>query len=178
MPNDAHENISNLCDSKISGQISWFDGSALVGKGRSHFGRLGSREYPGRLYQAVEWPRRDAIQRFPDSDVAKKWGGCCPLVLREEHREMRRCSSELAIAAILVIPLAAWAQAPPSPVSQSPSITAHPQMSAHHRRHHVRPDDATSGLLNRMELERIEGPTPQALQGPSPNSSKGSGFGR
>ena len=32
------------------------------------------------------------------------------------------------------------------------------------------PSDAyRQGLINRWELERLEGPTPQALQGPSPN---------
>ena len=32
------------------------------------------------------------------------------------------------------------------------------------------PSDAyRQGLINRMELERWEGPTPQALQGPSPD---------
>ena len=35
------------------------------------------------------------------------------------------------------------------------------------------PDDAyRQGLINRWELEQLVGPMPQALQGPSPNSSK------
>jgi hypothetical protein len=34
----------------------------------------------------------------------------------------------------------------------------------------IPPSDAyKQGLINRWELERFEGPTPQALQGPSPN---------
>ena len=34
----------------------------------------------------------------------------------------------------------------------------------------ITPGDAyKQGLINRWELERYEGPTPQALQGPSPN---------
>ncbi len=36
------------------------------------------------------------------------------------------------------------------------------------------PEDAyRSGLINRWQLEQLEGPTPQALQGPSPNSDRG-----
>jgi hypothetical protein len=36
------------------------------------------------------------------------------------------------------------------------------------------PRDAyRNGLLNRWELERYEGPTPQALQGPSPDGNRG-----
>ncbi|HLY45725.1 MAG TPA: hypothetical protein VKQ73_09115 [Stellaceae bacterium] len=39
------------------------------------------------------------------------------------------------------------------------------------------PEDAyRDGLINRWELEQIQGPTPQALQGPSPNGDKGEGF--
>ena len=42
------------------------------------------------------------------------------------------------------------------------------------------PEDAyKQGLINRWELERYEGPTPQALQGPSVDGAKGSqGGGR
>jgi hypothetical protein len=37
----------------------------------------------------------------------------------------------------------------------------------------VTPNDAyKEGLINRWELERWEGPTPQALQGPSPDGSR------
>jgi hypothetical protein len=36
------------------------------------------------------------------------------------------------------------------------------------------PEDAyRQGLINRSELEKLEGPTPQALQGPSPNGGSG-----
>ena len=33
-------------------------------------------------------------------------------------------------------------------------------------------DDYRQGLINRSQLEQFEGPTPQALQGPSVDSSK------
>ena len=40
------------------------------------------------------------------------------------------------------------------------------------------PADAyREGLITRWELERWEGPTPQALQGPSPNGRSGFGTG-
>ena len=39
------------------------------------------------------------------------------------------------------------------------------------------PEDAyRRGLINRWELEQRVGPIPQALQGPSPNGSRGEGF--
>lgn len=41
------------------------------------------------------------------------------------------------------------------------------------------PDDAyRQGLINRWELEHIEGPVPQALQGPNVNGSKGMQVGQ
>ena len=40
------------------------------------------------------------------------------------------------------------------------------------------PRDAyRQGLINRWELEQLEGPTPQALQGPSPDGSRGGARG-
>ena len=37
------------------------------------------------------------------------------------------------------------------------------------------PGDAyKQGLINRWELERVQGPMPQALQGPSPDGARGS----
>lgn len=38
-------------------------------------------------------------------------------------------------------------------------------------------DAYRQGLINRWELEQFEGPTPQALQGPSPDSSTHGGDG-
>ena len=39
----------------------------------------------------------------------------------------------------------------------------------------VTPEQAyNDGLINRWELERYEGPTPQALMGPNPSGGKGS----
>ena len=36
-------------------------------------------------------------------------------------------------------------------------------------------DACRRGLISRWEFERLEGPLPSALQGPSPNGNKGSG---
>lgn len=42
----------------------------------------------------------------------------------------------------------------------------------------VTPEDAyREGLINRWELEQFAGPTPQAMQGPSVDGSKGSSSG-
>lgn len=38
-------------------------------------------------------------------------------------------------------------------------------------------DAYRNGLINRWELERYQGPTPQALQGPSANGDRGRGGG-
>ena len=60
-----------------------------------------------------------------------------------------------------------WAQVPYS------AAPAYPGPSAW-RAAAPTPDDAyRQGLLNRWQLEQIEGPLPQALQGPSPNGTKG-----
>ena len=41
------------------------------------------------------------------------------------------------------------------------------------------PEDAyRQGLISRWDLERLEGPLPQALQGPNPNSTKGEELGQ
>jgi len=40
------------------------------------------------------------------------------------------------------------------------------------------PEDAyRDGQINRWQYEQLEGPLPQALQGPSPNGSRGGGRG-
>lgn len=70
----------------------------------------------------------------------------------------------------LVFVSAAWAQTLPA---QSPFIAApYPGVQQPYR--YTTPgDDYRNGLITRWELERIEGPTPQALQGPNPSSNKG-----
>ncbi len=66
----------------------------------------------------------------------------------------------------------AWAQVP-SPGAQQPQ-RAPPTYPAPYRFNAPTPSDAyKQGLINRWELEQLEGPTPQALQGPSPDGSRG-----
>jgi hypothetical protein len=65
----------------------------------------------------------------------------------------------------------AWAQAP-LPV-QAPSI-GQPYPAVQQPYRYTTPeDDYRNGLINRWQLERQEGPIPQALQGPNPSSNKG-----
>ena len=65
----------------------------------------------------------------------------------------------------------AQAQAPLSGPSQWP-VGTYPDPYSY-RFNAPTPDDAyRQGLINRWELEQLEGPLPQALQGPSANGSK------
>lgn len=66
---------------------------------------------------------------------------------------------------------AAWAQAPLP--AQSPfTVPPYPGVQQPYR--YTTPgDDYRNGLITRWELEQLEGPTPQALQGPNPSSNKG-----
>ena len=82
----------------------------------------------------------------------------------------------LSVGAMAVATLAAIApvaaQVPPSgpPPAQRPAPYVAPRLPFPG----MSPDDAyREGLINRWELERYTGPTPQALQGPSVNGSKG-----
>lgn len=81
---------------------------------------------------------------------------------------MRHFLIGVAAAAIIAVIGPVWAQAPqPWPPAAYPA-QRYPFPS-------VTPEDAyREGLINRLELEHYEGPTPQALQGPSVDGSKGS----
>ena len=79
-----------------------------------------------------------------------------------------------AVTAALVGPVRAqslW-QAPAQPYGPPPAASRIYPFPA------PTPSDAyRRGLINRWELEQYEGPTPQALQGPSPNGRGASGGG-
>ena len=81
-------------------------------------------------------------------------------------------------AAIAVIISPVWAQALP-PGAYQPQWPPAPYPDPHGYRFVApTPRDAyRTGLINRWELEQLEGPTPQALQGPSPDGTKGGGRG-
>ena len=69
----------------------------------------------------------------------------------------------IAFAIALALIGSARAQAPAGPAAAAPTYQGYPFVG-------LPPSDAyKQGLINRWELERLEGPTPQALQGPSPN---------
>jgi hypothetical protein len=76
----------------------------------------------------------------------------------------------LAVAMAVVNPVAAQVS-PPGPTQLPPGVYSNPDS---YRLTAPTPDDAyREGLINRWELERLVGPTPQALQGPSANGSRG-----
>ena len=92
---------------------------------------------------------------------------------------MRHLLSGIAVVitlAIIISPV--WAQAllpvqlqPPSVASYSDPLNA-PSYS--YPLNAPTPNDAyKQGLITRWELERLVGPTPQALQGPSPDGTRG-----
>jgi len=96
----------------------------------------------------------------------------------EDKREsgggtMRQLLSVAAVALALVSnPTLAQA---PSPAWSSPGYVA-----AYLAYRYVSPtpwDAYKQGLINRWELEQLEGSLPQALQGPSPHARGGSGGG-
>ncbi len=65
----------------------------------------------------------------------------------------------------------AWAQTPAPPSGPWPQAPYPDPYS--YRLVAPTPEDAyRQGLINRWELEQLEGPTPQALQGPSPNGDR------
>ena len=82
-------------------------------------------------------------------------------------------------AAIAVIISPAWAQTPLPPGTYQAQLPPAPYPDPNSYRFVApTPRDAyRQGLINRWELERFEGPTPQALQGPSPDGSRGGSDG-
>lgn len=81
----------------------------------------------------------------------------------------------IGVTAVLTIAVIgpAWAQFPPPGTPQGAPPAAYPGPVQRYPFPGLAPRDAyRSGLINRFELEQFEGPTPQALQGPSVDSSK------
>jgi hypothetical protein len=78
-----------------------------------------------------------------------------------------------AVTATVVGPVQAQAPWPPA---VPPQLAAGPLPGGYYPFSAPTPSDAyRQGLINRWELERYEGPTPQALQGPSPDGGGQSG---
>ena len=83
----------------------------------------------------------------------------------------------LLISVTAVVAIAAtgpvWAQAYPPGTPQAGQPPAYHGSSQGYPFPAPTPRDAyRQGLINRYQLEQFEGPTPQALQGPSVDSSK------
>jgi hypothetical protein len=82
----------------------------------------------------------------------------------------------IAAAIAVISPVCAQVPIPGTPQPQWPPATYSDPNS--YRFVAPTPEDAyRRKLINRWELQQLEGPTPQALQGPSPNGGGGSGGG-
>jgi hypothetical protein len=80
--------------------------------------------------------------------------------------------------AVAVIISPVWAQAPPPETYRPQRPPASYPDPYGYRFVAPTPRDAyRDGLINRWELEQLEGPTPQALQGPSPDGNRAAGRG-
>jgi hypothetical protein len=82
---------------------------------------------------------------------------------------MRQLLIGVTAAIAVVGPVSA--QAPPPGPGQSLAAQPYPIPGGNFE------DAYRIGLINRWELERYQGPTPQALQGPSANGDRGRGTG-
>jgi hypothetical protein len=86
-----------------------------------------------------------------------------------EGESMKHLLIGVTAMATIAVTDAVSAQVPPP---SAPPAVAHPAQP--YPFPSVSPEDAyRDGLINRWELERYTGPTPQALQGPSVNGNKG-----
>ena len=80
----------------------------------------------------------------------------------------------LGIAAVAALAAVGQVRAQaPSPWTSQPQLAARPDIGSYPL-NAATPDDAyKQGLINRWEYERLEGPLPQAFQGPSANGARG-----
>ena len=79
-----------------------------------------------------------------------------------------------SVLAVIVGPVRAQAPPPGTYQPQLPQAASIPYW----RYNAPTPEDAyRDGFINRWQYEQIAGPLPEALQGPSPNGSRGGGRG-
>jgi len=72
---DPEQIIQDLHDSEINGRIGWFyDGCWTAELGDDLNGWKSEKTLPS-FAEAAEWLRDEAVQRYPDSEFAKKYGG-------------------------------------------------------------------------------------------------------
>ena len=82
----------------------------------------------------------------------------------------------LAVTVASVSPVGAQAPSPAAALWQRPQAANVGSTAQPYPFPSVTPSDAyKQGLINRWELEQYEGPTPQALQGPSPDGGNQGG---
>jgi hypothetical protein len=88
---------------------------------------------------------------------------------------MKRIFVGIAAAVTVISPVCAQVPSPGTPQPQWAAArypATYPDPNSY-RVTSPTPEDAyRQGLINRWELEQLEGPTPQALQGPSVDGSK------
>jgi hypothetical protein len=83
---------------------------------------------------------------------------------------MRHLLTGMVVAIGFAIIGPVWAQAPyPGTYQPQSPAAAYPDPSRYRFVAPTPRDAYRLGLINRWELEQLEGPTPQALQGPSPD---------
>lgn len=79
----------------------------------------------------------------------------------------------IGVTAAAAVTGPAWAQVPQSSAPQQPAAAYSAQRYPFPS---TTPEDAyRNGLINRWQLEQYQGPTPSALQGPSPNGGNQTG---
>ncbi len=82
-----------------------------------------------------------------------------------------------SVLSVIVGPVRAQAPPPGTYQAQMPQA-GYPNPTPYWRYNAPTPEDAyRDGFINRWQYEQIEGPLPEALQGPSPNGSRGGGRG-
>jgi len=96
-----------------------------------------------------------------------------------EDIRMRHILAGVTLAVTMAAAISpVWAQAPlfAAAPPQWPQVAYFGSTSQPYPFSALTPSDAyKQGLINRWELERYEGPTPQALQGPSPDGGNQGG---
>jgi hypothetical protein len=86
---------------------------------------------------------------------------------------MRHLLIGVTAAATIAVVGPLRAQVPPPSTSQSlPRATSTAPVQRYSFPGTTPEDAYRAGLINRLELERLQGPTPQALQGPSANGDR------
>ena len=117
-------------------------------------------------------PEADQLKAVADALGLRYLTGSANLAVSRWVAGMKRIFIGIAAALAVISTVCAQVPSPGTPQPQWPPATYPDPYS--YRFVAPTPEDAyRQGLINRWQLEQLEGPTPQALQGPSPNGSRG-----